>query len=123
MTIQEKGGYCYFITFTDYQSRYGYTYLMKYKSEAFEMFKEFRNEVQKQLGKIIKILRSGRGGEYLDQEFRDYLRIHEILSQLSPPLTTQHNGVSEKRNRSLLDMVRSMMSFVDLPKSFQGYVH
>ena len=53
---------------------------MKYKSEAFERFKEFRNEVEKQLGKSIKVLRSDRGGEYLNQEFLDYLRDNSILS-------------------------------------------
>ena len=38
-----------------------------------------------------------------------------------PPGTPQHNGVSERCNRTLLDMVRSMMSFTDLPLSFWGY--
>ena len=46
---------------------------MRYKSEAFEKFKEFINEVEKQLGRSIKSLRSDRGGEYLSQEFLDYL--------------------------------------------------
>jgi hypothetical protein len=40
-------GYTYFITFTNHYSRYGYVYLMKYKSESFERFKEFRSEVEK----------------------------------------------------------------------------
>ena len=46
MSIQAKGGYEYFITFTDDYSRYGYVYLMRRKSEAFEKFKEFRAEVE-----------------------------------------------------------------------------
>ena len=41
-----RGGYSYFITFTDDFSRYGYVYLMRHKSETFEKFKEFKNEVQ-----------------------------------------------------------------------------
>ena len=55
--VQFKGGYTYFITFTDDLSRYGYIYLIKHKSEAFERFKEFRHEVEKQTNKSIKILR------------------------------------------------------------------
>ena len=51
-----RGGYKYFITFTDDFSRYGYVYLMRHKSESFEMFKSFQNEVQNQLGKTIKAL-------------------------------------------------------------------
>ena len=53
---------------------------MKYKSEAFEKFKEFRTEVEKQLGRSIKTLRSDRGGEYLSQDFLDYLIDHGIQS-------------------------------------------
>ena len=44
-----------------------------------------------------------------------------IVSQLTPPGTPHHNVVSERRNRTLLDMVRSMMSLSDLPLSFWGY--
>ncbi|KAK8559155.1 hypothetical protein V6N12_042437 [Hibiscus sabdariffa] len=82
--LAARGGYQYFITFTDDFSWYGYIYLMRHKSEALERFKEFKNE-------------------------------------LTPPGTPQWNGVSERRNRTLLDMVRSMMSHTDLPTSFWGY--
>ncbi|KAK8600890.1 hypothetical protein V6N12_050735 [Hibiscus sabdariffa] len=68
MNIQARGGFQYFITFTDDFSRYGYIYLMRHKSEALERFKEFKNE-------------------------------------LTPPGTPQWNGVSERRNRILLDML------------------
>ena len=54
---------------------------MKYKSEAFEKFKKFRCEVEKQTSKSIKILQSDRGEEYLSHEFIDYLKENEILSQ------------------------------------------
>ncbi|KAL0427756.1 UNVERIFIED_CONTAM: Retrovirus-related Pol polyprotein from transposon TNT 1-94 [Sesamum latifolium] len=117
-----RGGYSYFITFTDDHSWYGYIYLMRYKSEAFRRFKEYRLKVENQTGHKIKALRSDRGGEYFSGEFIDYLKENEILSQLTPPGTPQLNGVVEKRNRILLDMVRSMMSFTELPPSFWGYV-
>ena len=121
LSSNTRGGFQYFITFTDDFSRYGYVYLMKHKSESFEMFKIFKNEVQNQLGKSIKALRSDRGGEYLSQEFIDHLTDYGIVSQLTPPGTPQWNGVLERRNRTLLDMVRSMMSQSDLSMSFWGY--
>ena len=77
--------------------------------------------MQNQLGRSIKLLRSDRGGEYLSQEFQDHLKECGIVSQLTPPATPQWNGVSERRNRTLLDMVRSMMSQADLPNSFWGH--
>ena len=73
MSTQAKGGYEYFITFTDDYSRYGYVYLMRRTFEAFEKFKEFRVEVENQLGKRIKAIRSDCGGEYLLGDFKDYL--------------------------------------------------
>ena len=111
----------YFITFTDDFSRYGYVYLLKNKSDSFEKFKEFKAEVENQTGKSIKVLRSDRGGEYLSLDFKGFLNECGIVSQLTPPGTPQWNGVSERRNRTLLDIVRTMMSLADLQISFWGY--
>src|SRR3954468_7300426 len=70
---------------------------------------------------MIKLLRSDHEGEYLSQEFDDHLKSHGIVPQLTPPGTPQRNGVSDRRNRTLLDMVRSMMSLTDLPLLFWDY--
>ncbi|KAI3780854.1 hypothetical protein L2E82_10847 [Cichorium intybus] len=94
---------------------------VKNKSDTFEKFKEFKNEAENQLGRKIKMLRSDRGGEYLSIEFLDYLKECGIVSQLSPPRTPRLNGIAERRNRTLLDMVRSMMSRASLPIHFWGY--
>ncbi|GKB54983.1 putative RNA-directed DNA polymerase [Tanacetum coccineum] len=116
-----KDGKRYYVTFTDDFSRYGYVYLIKHKSDTFEVFKRYQNEVENQLGRKIKVLRSDRGGEYLSIEFFDHLKNCGIVSQLTPPRTPQLNGVAERRNRTLLDMVRSMMCRATLPISFWGY--
>ena len=79
MSTTSKGGFSYYITFTNDYSRFGYVYLMKYNSESFEKFKEFKNEVEKQTTKQIKTLRSDRG-EYLSTEFLDYLKECGIVS-------------------------------------------
>ncbi|GKG35144.1 retrotransposon protein, putative, ty1-copia subclass, partial [Tanacetum coccineum] len=107
--------------FTDDFSRYGYVYLLKHKHEVFETFKVIQKEVENQLGKTIKSLRSDRGGEYMSQEFLDHLKKHGIIAHRTPPYSPQNNGVSERRNQTLLDMVRSMMSQTTLPKSFWDY--
>ena len=73
MTIRTRGGFEYFITFIDDHSRYGYIYLMCRKSECFKKFKEYGIEIEKHLGKYFKTLRSDRNGEYLLEEFKDYL--------------------------------------------------
>ena len=121
LSVQARGGHEYFVTFIDDYSRYSYVYLMHKKSETFGKFKEFMAEAKKQLGKSLKTLRSDQGGEYLDTEFKDHFLEHGILSQVTAPGTPQQNGVAERRNRTLIDMVRLMMSYSSLPISFWGY--
>ncbi|GKA25956.1 retrotransposon protein, putative, ty1-copia subclass [Tanacetum coccineum] len=62
-----------------------------------------------------------RGGEYISQEFKDYPKGYGIVQRLTPPYTPQHNEVSERRNHTLLDMVRSMMNLTTLSLSFWDY--
>ena len=78
---------------------------MKHKSETFEKFKEFQSDVENHRNKKIKFLQSDHGGEYLSYEFGLHLKQCRIVPQLTPPGTPQRNGVSEHRNRTLLDMV------------------
>ena len=60
VSIQARGSYEYFITFTDDYSRFGYLYLMKRKFKAFEKFKEFRAEVENQSGKRKRAIQSNQ---------------------------------------------------------------
>ena len=87
MSVEARGGYRYFLTFTDDLSRYGYVYLMKDKSETFEKFKEFQSEVENHHNKKIKFLRSDRGEVYLSYEFGLQLKQCEIVSLLTQPGT------------------------------------
>ena len=80
MSIEARGGYHYFLIFTDDLSRYEYIYLMKHKSETFEKFKEFQSEVENHHNKKIKFLQSDRGGEYLSYEFGLHLKERGIVS-------------------------------------------
>ena len=61
--VQTRGGKKYFITFIDDCTRYCYVYLIRSKDEAIDMFKHYKNEVENQLSRKIKTLRSDRGGE------------------------------------------------------------
>ena len=90
-------------------------------SKAFEKFKEFKVEIENQLGIRVKAIRFDWGGKYLLKDFKDYLTENGIISQMTTPGTPQQNSVAEIKNRTLLDMVRSMMSYSTLPISFWGY--
>nr|GEX78386.1 hypothetical protein [Tanacetum cinerariifolium] len=111
----------YFVTFTNEFGRYGYVYLLLHKHEVFKTFKVFQKEIENQLRKTIKLLHSAHGGEYMIQEVLDHLKEHGIITHYTPPYTPQHNGTSKRRNRTLLEIVRSMMSQITLLKSFRDY--
>ncbi|GJV51220.1 retrotransposon protein, putative, ty1-copia subclass [Tanacetum coccineum] len=61
-----------------------------------------------------------RNGIY-EIDMHDLVPNVNSIYNLTPPYTPQHNGVSERRNRNLLDMVRSMMNLTTLPLSFWDY--
>ncbi|GJW02466.1 retrotransposon protein, putative, ty1-copia subclass [Tanacetum coccineum] len=72
--------------FTDYRfsvSKNNALYLMLLRVMVL-MKLVFKNEVENQLGKTIKALRSDRGDEYISQEFKDYLKVCAIVQQLTP---------------------------------------
>ncbi|PWA42899.1 Copia-like retrotransposon [Artemisia annua] len=102
-----RGGRRYFITFCDDSSRYLYVYLLRSKDEAFDSFKVFKAEVENQLGKRIKILRSDRGGEYFTRKFDAFCEENGIKHERTSPYTPQQNGLAERKNRTLVEMVNS----------------
>nr|GEW68255.1 hypothetical protein [Tanacetum cinerariifolium] len=104
-TVSRQGA-SYFVTFADDFGRYGYVYLQKHKHEVFKTFKVFQKEVENQLKKTTKSPCSNHRGEYMSQEFFAHLKEHVIIAHRTLPYTPQHNGVSERRNRTLLDMVK-----------------
>ncbi|KAM1263710.1 hypothetical protein ACFX2G_029301 [Malus domestica] len=119
----------YFITFIDDFSRFCFIYLINEKSKAFEVFKIYKNEVENQLERKIKIVRSDRGGEYYGRytqtgrhpgPFALFLQEYGIVAQYTTPGTPEQNGVAERRNRTLMDMVRSMICRANLPSSLWG---
>ena len=74
--------------------------------------------VENQLDKSIKALRIDRGHEYLSEQFEELYDEKGIARQLTMPYTLQQNGVAERRNRTLLEMVRSMMAQANLSISY-----
>ena len=76
-SVQSRGGKKYIITFIDDYSRYCYVYLLRSKYEALDAFILYKNEVENQLSKKIKVLRSDRGGEY-ESPFGEFCAQHGI---------------------------------------------
>ena len=119
-TIPSRGGKNYFITFIDDCNKYCYVYLLHNKDEALNMFKIYKAEVENQLEKKIKIIRFDRGGEYESAAFSDFCTQHGIVHQTTAPYTPQQNGVAERKNRTLKDMINSMLNNSGLPHNLWG---
>ncbi|KAK2372557.1 putative mitochondrial protein [Trifolium repens] len=118
--VLSTGGNKYFLTFVDEFSRMTWLYHIKVKSEAFDVFKKFKALVEKQSGKSIKVLRTDDGGEYTSTEFENYCKEKGIIHEVTAPYTPQHNGLAERRNRSILNVARSMVKQKQLPRRFWG---
>ena len=120
MNVRARHGAYYFITFTDDYTRFGIVYLISHKAEAISCFQSYMSLVENQLDRKIKALRTDRGREYLSDQFRQLCDEKGIQHQLTIPRTPQQNGVAERRNRTLLEMVRSMMAQTNLSITFWG---
>jgi transposase InsO family protein len=114
LNVKSIDGFDSFITFTDDFSQYGYIYPIRDRSEALDKFKLFKAKVENQLNEKTKVVRSDRGREYYGRHapcvkipgpFAKFLAENGIVAQYSMPGEPQQNGVAERRNRTLMDMV------------------
>ena len=108
----------YLISFIDDYSRKVWIYFLTEKSEAFTTFKNYKNLVEKETGAFICCLRTDRGGEFTSLEFNAFCKTNGISRQLTAAYTPQQNGVAERKNRTIMNMVRSMLSEKQVPKNF-----
>jgi transposase InsO family protein len=115
-----KGGKRYFMTFIDNYTRFCYVYLLKTKDEVLHYFKAYKAEVENQLERKIKRLRSDRGGEYFSSNFTEFCVKHGIIHERTPPYSPQSNGIAEKKNRTLIELVNAILGTVGLSKEWWG---
>ncbi|CAL9028348.1 unnamed protein product [Prunus brigantina] len=112
------GGNKYFITFIDDYSRKVWVYFLKEKSSAFNVFKNFKARTEVESKCKLVTLRSDRGGEYTSNAFQEFCKERGIKHQLTAAYTPQQNGIAERKNRTILEMTRSMLKEKSLPKQF-----
>lgn len=112
------GGSKYFVSFIDDYSRYCWVYPIKEKSSVFETFKKWLVMVERQLELKLQVLRSDNGGEYVSSEMNRFLEERGILHQKTAPYNPHQNGVAERLNRTLGDLIRSMLHHKQLPNVF-----
>ena len=107
----------YILTFIDDLSRFAHVYFLQQKSDTFKTFVDYRTLVERQTGNPIKILRSDGGGEYINNEMREYLGKHGIHHETTAAHTPEQNGVSERYNRTLVESIRAIMHSAEIPET------
>ena len=118
MQTESISGAKYFVTFIDDYTRCCKVYFMKQKNEVLSKFKEFERTFSNESGLSVTRLRTDNGGEYTSKEFQEYLKSQGIHHEMTVPHSPQQNGVAERKNRTLVEAARSMLSHAKLPKMF-----
>jgi transposase InsO family protein len=106
------------VTFIDDYSHFTWVYFLCSKADVFSTFKTFVAYIETQFSTCIKTLRSDCEGEYMSHTFQYFLQQKGILSQRSCPYTPQQNGIVERKNRHLLDVVRTLVLESFVPSRF-----
>jgi len=116
MSATSLRGYVYYLSFNDDYSRKTWIiYFLKSKDEVFKKFKEFKAIIENLSERKIKILRSDTGGEFTSNEFKYFCKEVEIKREFSTPYNPQQNGVAERKNNTIMEVVKAMIHDQDLP--------
>ena len=115
------GGGRYMLLLIDDATRHMDEYILKYKSEALENFKEWKALREKESGKQVKRFRTDGGSEYTSKKFAEYLKSEGILKEMTTPYTPQSNGVVERANRTIMERVQCMLDDAGLSKKYWAF--
>ncbi|PKU83464.1 Retrovirus-related Pol polyprotein from transposon TNT 1-94 [Dendrobium catenatum] len=111
-------GYRYYVLFVDDYSRFSWLFPMKFKSEVYNIFVLFKNQIEKYSSQTIKCLRSDGGTEFLNHDFKSFLRNNGIAHQVSCPYTPEQNGVAERKHRHIIETTRTLLTTASVPFKF-----
>ena len=93
---------------------------MKTKDEVNLLFQNFHKMIKTQYNAKVRVLRSHNSGEYHSSDLQKYLEEHDIIYQTICSNTPQQNGVVERKNRHLLEVVRASLIATKTPISYWG---
>nr|ABA91380.1 retrotransposon protein, putative, Ty1-copia subclass [Oryza sativa Japonica Group] len=105
------GGACYMMTIVDDYSRKVWPYFLKHKYQAFDVFKEWKTMVERQIERKVKILRTDNGMEFCSKIFKSYCKSKGIVRHYTVPHTPQQNCVAERMNMTIISKARYLRVF------------
>ncbi|CAI7813006.1 unnamed protein product [Closterium sp. NIES-54] len=109
----------YFLTIVDVYTRMTWVYVLSKKSDVAETVKtDWLPMVERQQDRLVKAIRTDRGGEFLSKEFGLWLKKNGIKHSLTMPYSPAMNGIAERANRTITETVRGLFTKAGLPDYF-----
>ena len=108
----------YFLSIIDDKSRKVWLMFLRTKDETFQRFCEWKEEVENQVNKRVKILRTDNGLEFCNNKFDEYCKAQGIERHRTCVYTPQQNGVAERMNRTLMEKVRCLLNESGMGEEF-----
>jgi len=115
---ETTGGTKYFMLVVDDSTRWMSVFFLKTKDQATAAFAKFKAVAENSSGNLIEVVRSDRGGEFLSTAFKSICEGAGIDRQFTAPYSPQQNGVVERRNRTVMEMSRSLLKSMKVPGCF-----
>ena len=112
------GGSKYGLVIVDDFSRFTWVFFLQDKSETQGTLKRFLRRAQNEFELKVKKIRSDNGSEFKNLQVEEFLEEEGIKHEFSAPYTPQQNGVVERKNRTLIDMARTMLGEFKTPERF-----
>jgi transposase InsO family protein len=103
------GGNKYGLVIVDDYSRFTLVFFLQDKSETQEVLKKFLRRAQNEFDAKVKKIRSDNITEFKNTQVEDFLDEKDIKHEFLARYTPQQNGVAERKNRTLIEMARTML--------------
>lgn len=120
ITPKSIGGASYFLLVVDDYSRYMWVEMLKTKDQALVNFRKIKQRAETETGDKLKALRTDRGGEFTSILFETFCSQDGIKHYTTTPYSPQQNGVVERRNQTVVEMVRCLLKAMVVPTIFWG---
>ncbi|GJS83081.1 putative ribonuclease H-like domain-containing protein [Tanacetum coccineum] len=108
----------YCLVITDDFSRFSWVFFLRTKDETSGILKDFIRQIENQLNQKVKTIRCDNGTEFKNRDFIEFCGSKGIKREYSNARTPQQNGVAERKNRTLIEAARTMLSDSFLPNTF-----
>jgi transposase InsO family protein len=116
--VRSMRGKWYILVIVDDYSHYSWVFFLESKDEVFEHFRILALRLNNEHPNCLKVIHSDNGTKFRNASFDEFCLEHEIYQQFFAPRVPQQNGVMERKNRTLVEMARTIFDEHRTPRRF-----